>query len=708
MVLNNITDWPKSRYNSKIHNIATEFFIPALKESTTYRRIGGFFSSTSLALAARGIKELIENDGKMQLIVSPILTKEDSVILNNCDKTERNEIIHKSLVNELDLIEEFEKKHVAALAYLLKKDFLEIKIDIPMDLDGHHLDYASVMQRNILDEKLGIFQDRNGNAISFRGPVNENRESWEHGIFSITVDVDWIEGQKRHVLDDVNRFQKKWTDSNTLDLPKSTKNQLLQNTPNDISSIDLSKFNVPTWAMLPNGNVLWDHQIRAVNSWYSENNLGIFNIATSGGKTLSALVSASLTPKETIIVILVPTRVLITQWEKEIRQFDPNMNLIICDSDHSEWDVKLPYQLNAYIGNDEISRNNHLVILSTMSTAKSQKFINNFEGILPKFITVIADEVHHLGAPEFGKVFNINAKRRLGLSATFKRDWDEIGTNRILDYFGQPIDEIYTVADGIRDEKLSRYNYHIYFAFLNNNEFADYIEHSAQISQLYAKIKSTKNIGKKLEFEKKYQRLVMNRAEIIKKAEDKINTYEQILLSSPKKPYIVFADDNEQVNKLKKIHKKTIQRINSKKQNNFETDDIMTFSGNLSDSIRNKILEESKNNQTPIFAMYCLDEGVDVPEFQSAILVSSSASKRQYIQRRGRILRTSVKEKTAHLYDIVVLPNFAVSSKNQDQAKDIINKEKERVEELAKDAINKWDVDSIFYRKLKEIGFDHS
>ena len=82
MTLKNIDNWPKPRYDSKINNIVTEFFIPALQNSTTYRRLGGFFSSTSLALAARGIKELIENEGKMQLIISPILTKEDSNILN--------------------------------------------------------------------------------------------------------------------------------------------------------------------------------------------------------------------------------------------------------------------------------------------------------------------------------------------------------------------------------------------------------------------------------------------------------------------------------------------------------------------------------------------------------------------------------------------------------------------------------------------------
>ena len=182
MTLRGIPSWPRPRYDSKINNIATEFFIPALRESTTYRRIAGFFSSTSLSLAARGIMELIYNDGKMQLVISPILTKEDAFILNN-DRTRWSEIINTSLTNKLDLPTEFEKNHIAALAYLLKKGFLEIKVDIPTDMDGNCLDYDSIMEKNMQDEKLGIFQDRDGNAVSFRGPVNENRQRLGDGRF---------------------------------------------------------------------------------------------------------------------------------------------------------------------------------------------------------------------------------------------------------------------------------------------------------------------------------------------------------------------------------------------------------------------------------------------------------------------------------------------------------------------------------------------
>ena len=300
-------------------------------------------------------------------------------------------------------------------------------------------------------------------------------------------------------------------------------------------------------------------------------------------------------------------------------------------------------------------RDKQVFVLSTMQTAASDKFRKYFENINKKFITVIADEVHHLGAPKFSQVFSINAQQRLGLSATYTRDWDEAGTNKIKEYFGPQLDAEYTITDGINDQKLSKYMYHPFFAYMTESEYNDYEEYSREIGRIFAMLKNIKEQSKKHELEKKYQRLLLDRAEIIKKAKDKPQAFAKILLSSPPKPYIVFADDNKQIIELIKIYKITIQEINQNKMDELEKDDIMIFSGELNPAEKSKILEEAKDKKTPLFAMYCLDEGVDVPEFQSAILVSSSTSKRQYIQRRGRILRIN-KQKIAQLYDIIVLP----------------------------------------------------
>ena len=617
MTLKISDDWPSTRYDSRINNIVTEFFIPALRNSTTYRRIGGLFSSTSLALAARGVKELIENEGKMQLIVSPVLTEQDATVLNTCSADKRDEIIHRSFMNKLDLENEFEKNHVAALGYLLKKKALEIKIDLQTDTQGNIMDYDDMVRNTMLDEKVGIFQDREGNAISFRGPVNENKQSWERGIFSITVDVDWVAGQKLHVLDDIRRFEKMWNNSDMLSLPHKTRVALVKGAP---VNLNLEKFNVPEWAMLPDGNLLWTHQIRAINLWLNSRCRGIFSIATGGGKTLAALVSASLAPIESIVLILVPTKVLAMQWEQEIRQFDPNADLVICDSDHPNWNTVLAGKLGAYVTGNDVRRDQHFLVLTVMKTAVTPKFMNNFEHIPSKFITIIADEVHHLGASNYSKIFGINAHRRLGLSATFERDWDEAGTEKITEYFGRPFEE-YTIRDGIRERKLSEYEYHPFFAYLSASEFSEYVDYTTKIGIAYAMLKSTKDQAKKVSLESKVNRLRILRSEIVKKAEDKARTYEEILRACPKKPYVVFVDDRIQMAKIREAHKKTIRILNRENLNIFEKDDVMVFDGQRDKLEREKILDESLQHQTPIFAMYCLDEGVDVPELQSAIVL---------------------------------------------------------------------------------------
>lgn len=702
MNLNNINFQLRPSYDSRINNIVTEFFIPMLENSTSYSRICGLFSSTSLALAARGIQELVKNDGKMRLVVSPILTKEDADVLQNSSQSETEHIVHESFVKHFDLKNEFEKNHVGALGYLLKKGLLEIRVDIPTDSEGHIKDAETIVKNNILDEKIGIFQDRNGNAVSFRGSVNENQDSWERGIFSITVDRSWNDGQKLHVNEDIKKFERLWIKSTTLALPKNTKKIMIENS-SSISEIDLNKYNVPEWAMLPNGRVLWNHQIGAINSWISSNYKMIFSIATSGGKTLSALVCSKLAPLESIVLIVVPRKVLIKQWEKEIREFILNVDLIICDSEHKNWNEILPGKLSKYITNNNIRSDKQLLVLATMDTASSAKFLSNFEHIDEKYLMLIADEAHHLGAPTYNNIFTINARRRLALSATFQREWDEIGTNKILEYFGEPLEESYTVADGIREKRLSEYEYFPIFAYMNANESDEYSKISIEIKQLFHRINNDKDKVKDKKLEKRYELLLMKRAKLLKKAEDKPRAYSEILRKLPKKPFIVFGDDNEQLQIIKKIHRATIDEINQENETN-EPNDILIFHAELDDAAREIILNESRQFKIPVFGMNCLDEGVDVPEFQSAILVSSSTSKRQYIQRRGRILRISKKNSIAQLYDIVVLPNPTIYDINPDIVEQVISKEKERINILASDAINHWEAIQTIDRKLKEIG----
>ncbi len=693
MTLKDISNWPKTEYNSKTDNIVTEFFNQALVESDTYKRIAGLFSSNSLALAARGISELVENDGKMEMIISPILSKDDIQAIKNSSEAGFENILNKSLLKNLNLEEEFERDHIFALMYLLKKGNLEIRIHIPKDKFGNILDSETIIENNSLAEKRGIFEDRDRNVVSFRGPIDANRESWEHGNFEISVDVSWNEGQLPHVKNDIYIFDKIWNNTKTKKLSKAVKDEFIKNAPVK-EKIDLKKYDIPSWANLSNGYVLWNNQIKAVNSWLNNNHEGVFTIATSGGKTLSAIVSANRIPKDVIIIVIVPLKDLCQQWEKAIKQYDPNSKTIICNGD-TNWRGDLPKKLNKFLSrNQEYDIKNRTYVIATADSVIAKKkgeeiptFLKDFRHIDQNNIMVIGDEVHHYGSPENRMLFEIKAKYRLGLSATYRRSWDDEGTDLIINYFGRALTEAeYTISQGIADGRLSRYTYHPFFTTLEQDEFEKYSNLTEKINEIHVdKDKANVPLG----VEKALEALLNQRADILKNAKNKPYAYKKIIETKPEKPYIIFADDEEQMKELQEMHVKTIKEINNLSEEAI-SDANFTYSGKTKPGARKKILEQSVKHKRPIFAMYCLDEGIDVPEFKGAVLVASSRSKRQYIQRRGRILRVSEKDQIAQLYDIIVFPPKQDNVLDNSVSQKILEIESERFNELSSDAENKY------------------
>ena len=712
MTLKDIKNWPKTEYNSKIDNIVTEFFNPALIESTSYKRIAGLFSSNSLALAARGISELIENEGKMEMIISPILSKEDVKAIKNSSEIEFEDILNKSLLKNLDLEDEFQRDHIFALMYLLKKGNLEIRIDIPKDKFGNILDSETIIKNNFLAEKRGIFEDRDNNVVSFRGPIDANKDSWENGNFEISVDVSWNEGQLPHVKNDIDVFNKIWKSTETKKLSKSIKDEFIKNAPVK-EKINLKKYDVPDWAVLPK-KTLWDNQIKAVNAWMNNSHQGIFTIATSGGKTVAAIVSANRIPKDVVIIVVVPLKDLCLQWEKAIKEYDPSSEIIICDGDHSSgkkgWRVGLPKKINKFLsGNQEYEIKNRTYVIATsgsvIAKVKGEEiptFLKDFRHIDQNNIMVIGDEVHHYGSPKNRMLFEIKAKYRLGLSATYRRSWDDEGTNEIINYFGRALTEAeYTITQGIADGRLSRYTYHPFFVSLEQHEFEKYSELTAKIRGIHVdKDKANVPLG----VQKAKEALLNQRADILKNAENKVYAYKKILETKPEKPYIIFADDEKQMKELQEMHVKTIKEINDLSEE-ASSNKYFSYSGKTETSAREKMLEQSVKHKRPIFAMYCLDEGIDVPEFKGAVLVASSRSKRQYIQRRGRILRVAEKDMVAQLYDIIVFPPKQDDDVDYLISEEILEKESERFDELSSDSENKNTALLSFMRHKEKMGF---
>jgi len=231
----------KSNYESGIDNLLEDFYIPVLNEAIEYKRIAGFFSSSSLAIAARGIKGLIKNNGKMKLLISPRLSKNDiKTIENSINKPEI--YLENKLMSELDNIQNIlERNYVYALGWLLVNDMLEIKVVVPKNKNDQFLSFDEVNSRGIFHQKVGIFKDLEGNIISFSGSINETSTGWLENIEEFKVFKLWEDGQKDYCKGDIDKFDSFWNSNRNnveiLDLPKAVKKHLIDNAPEDIFNV---------------------------------------------------------------------------------------------------------------------------------------------------------------------------------------------------------------------------------------------------------------------------------------------------------------------------------------------------------------------------------------------------------------------------------------------------------------------------------------
>lgn len=677
------------RYDSDTDNIIEEFYIPLLLNTKVYKRIAGFFSSSSLALASRGIAGLIKNGGKMQLIASSMLSSKDIDAINK-GIAKKEEVIRKKFQKEIELLAEdqIKKDHFDALAWMIQNDLLEIKIVDMYDKNHQIMDENLQKKSGIFHMKIGIFEDEN-DAISFSGSVNESEIGWLHSIEEFKVFKSWEPGQEGFVRDDQQTFEKFWHGlakrAKTYDLPDAIKQDIIKVAPKNFDVSPVKKKHKEDEVQL------WRHQKKAIQLWQENSFHGILSMATGSGKTITAIHAADLAPKHVLTIITVPTIPLTKQWIESIRENDPNCSIIECSS-LTNWKEELPKKLAIYklSSPQEITtRKSRTFVITTNATASDEQFISKWDRISEQNVQFIADEVHNLGSEKNQNCFRIKSYRRLGLSATPQRQWDELGTERIIQFFGETIFE-YDIQDAINDGFLCHYKYFPKIAFLTDDEFEEFHICTKLINIEIAKLKQKeKETGIVADVPKKLEKLFRNRAKIKKKAVDKIHVFSQLCNYEQGEQILIFCDDTEQmddlINELNKIGRKY----------------VMYKSQGLTDSQKDASLDHFKNKQTEMmFAIKCLDEGLDIPECAVSFIISSTTSTREFVQRRGRVLRISGKEKIARIYDIVVFPNQINDVDMTDSAISMLRSEIKRIKVMYDASDNKWEIQNDILQQL--------
>jgi len=690
----------KKTYSSDLDNLLYDFYIPILKESTEYNRLTGFFSSSSLVAAAKGILGFVKNNGTMKLITSPKLNQNDvNAILDAHEHPEK--YIEMKLLDELEssnFSNDFVRDHILALGWMVANKRLEIKITIPHNDKGIPLTYEEIQESGIFHQKVGTLRDSEGNIITFSGSINETAAGWLENIEEFKVFRSWEPLEEDYIKADILKFDRFWEGKSqrvmTIDIPHAVKNKLIEIAPDNINQINLKKWYKDLGKKKK--ITLFQHQKDAINAWIENNMMGIFEMATGTGKTFAALgcLKTLENQKKLVTVIACPYSHLIQQWIREINKFDIYPDCLLeADSSNSRWRNALADLLiDVSIGNKD-----KIIVLTTHATFSSKDFIKiiqNNKGNIN--LLLIADEVHGLGAEVRGNGLLEEYNFRLGLSATPKRWFDTLGTETIYNYFGDvvykfPLSKaINTINPTTGETYLTPYRYIPKFVSLTSEELKDYVDKTKTIAARYGTIKDGNEKNNLLEA------IIFQRANTIKNATEKYGELENILNEIGQSiKYTIIYCTPQQIDKVMDIVKEKgiiahrfTMREGTKSQKKFE---------NLSE--RDYILQKfSEKKYKILVAMKCLDEGVDIPPARTTILMASSGNPREYIQRLGRVVRRAPVKKEATIYDVVVVPSFnALPMEMKKIERKIFEKELKRYEKIAKIAINNAEALTLIY-----------
>jgi superfamily II DNA or RNA helicase len=679
-------------YDSGIGNsrIIEQFYLPVLENSVGYDRVAGYFSSRVLASSARGIAGLIRREGKMRLVTSHAFTPNDAITMQQFFESEdfSNQLISEfksDYLNLGNLTNTITQNHVAAMCWMLREGYLEIKVVVPTKAD---LTKLTVDEIDKFHPKFGIFSDGSGDLIAFSGSINETQSAWIRNIENFDVYKSWEDGDSKFIKPKIATFENYWEgqlDGNwrTIDLPKAVKDRIIEDfAPDDFPS----ESELGIKRRRPG---LRAYQDDAITAWEENGRRGLLEMATGTGKTKTskACIKSSMLEGSLLTVVIVPYKHIGSQWILELAEFEP----VLIEGD---WRAKL-----TEIKSDAImGRIDNLVLVVVKNTASSDDFTKAISDLRGKFnhYLLVGDEVHWLGANYFRNALMDSADYRLGLSATPQRYFDDEGSDFLIEYFDRVVYKLsISVALKLRDDEGQRilcdYEYLPKFVDLDSEEFAEYQKYTQKIIKL-------KNSDDFPEKESQLSNLYINRANIIKGAKNKIPALRQLLESFDELPEqcLIYCSDFKQLEEADKVLSEF--GIHAQKITGLESTSASAAFNNVSqrDFIINNF---SKGHLGVLLAIDCLDEGVDIPTARIGIILASSGNPKEFIQRRGRLIRPYPGKDKAIIYDFCVLPENDDSVVSNIGA---VKSELNRIREFAADALNKDQVEEMISHVDKE------
>lgn len=691
----------KMVYRSSNDDIVRDFLIPVLEKAVVYKRAVGFFSSTSLIEITKGLYGLVKNNGKIYIVASPALTEEDIEAIRK--GYEKKAVIEKRILESFQEPKGyFEEERLNLLAHLIAKGYLDIKLAFMEDEN----------EIGIYHEKIGIIIDKKGNKIAFTGSLNETKTAYMNNFESIDVFMSWMgEDSRIRVEEKEKNFDDLWHDRTykvrVIDFPKVGYERLKKYMKPTLDlDVDKKQFFVnykpekrESIFVKPQDLQFRDYQLEAIENWLSNNGRGILNMATGTGKTVTALGAISRLAEKLnykiAVVIVCPFQHLVEQWAEEVYKWNVKPIIGYSGSSQKEWLSRLKQTVRNY--NLCFVQNFCFITTnSTFSTDDVQKQLAklNCNSLL------VADEVHYFGAEKLSKKLLDNFTYRLGLSATIERHFDPEGTKKIYDYFGDECIN-YPIELAIKNGMLTPYYYYPIVGYLTEKELVEYNRLSRELGK-YIEIDEDKYRNYDIILNEKAKQIALKRAKIIAGARMKLDLLRKHIKDYVNEKHILVYygvsnpsyEDAEVERDTINFGVKQIDEVTEILGNEFGMK-VARFTSKESIQEREWIKKEFEKGEKihAIVAIKCLDEGFNIPAIKTAFILASSTNPKEYIQRRGRILRLARDKVYATIYDFVILPRplEEVKHKTWEEIKldiSLVKREIARIEEFCRIALN--------------------
>lgn len=694
----------KSVYRTGHDDLLNDFYIPLISLATRYDRAVGYFSTSLLEYALKGISKIAIRNGKIRIVVGYPLSDDEYDAL-----IEGSEL--KNTKKRID--QDFERFLTAERNQLGE---LRLKLFRMLIANGN-LELKFACKRNgMYHEKIGIVYDEFGNKVLFQGSANEttNAINPDLNFESITVFRSWnLDAYEEYAVPFEKGFNDLWNGNEknifTLEMPSETyariKNAVKNSDNTDFEAIineideSLQEANlikesskgypeVPTYI----GDKTFKphkHQEKALRNWFENGKKGLFKLATGSGKTITAMYGftkifkTAKQPRKMFVVVAVPYQALAEQWSSELKLF--NVSPIKCFYSRDLWEEKLNNSISLLINGDL----EFACAVVVNRTLLSDRFLKIISRLPSQNLFFIGDECHrHASYRVIEKL--PDAAFKMGLSATpyieKADDFDEVNEEKsaLLEYYGDIICE-YTLGDALADGVLTDYDYHIVFVELTQAEGEEY-------SHL------TKEIGKQLSIDRssdnaRLASLIRQRNNIVANCTNKKNVLKSLLESNKfldKKHTLFYVgegasldsenDEPSDISQLENIAQ--IAKTCGWKLSKFTASETPSERKSIMDSFVSAEIDG-------LVSMKVLDEGIDIPACKRAFILASSRNPRQFIQRRGRILRKSKGKNKAEIFDFIVVPPIVDNS--SPGFRDLVKKELSRAMEfirLAKNRMN--------------------